>query len=183
MPSLSDNLTPLWSGAPAQAVPARRGYDVGLLLLRLTVGATFALRGAQKLLGWFGGRGVDGTAHVLAKSGYPSGRTMATVAGFSEVAGGIGLILGLLTPLAGAALIGVMINAVAVKWSGGFFAPAGIEYPLTLLASVTALTLAGPGRCATDRFLPGLRNQRLAHGTAALALGAAAATAVLVIRG
>jgi putative oxidoreductase len=183
MPSLSENLAPLWSGAPARVTPARPGYDIGLLLLRLTVGATFVLHGAQKLFGWFGGRGLDGTARLFAERGYPSGRTMAAVTGLSETAGGIGLILGLLTPLAGAALIGVLVNALAVKWSGGFFAPSGVEYPLTLLASATALTLAGPGRCAVDRFLPGLRDQRLTHGVTALALGVTAAAAVLVIRG
>lgn len=111
-------------------IPARRdasphGYDAGLLLLRLALGLTMAAHGAQKLFGWFGGPGLDGTGQFFTMSGYPAGRTMAVVAGLSETLGGLGLVAGLLTPLAGAAVVGTMINALAVKWGGGFFAPKG----------------------------------------------------------
>lgn len=181
--SLSETLVPLAEGPPAEPdAPKRRAHDAGLLVLRLAVGALFAVHGAQKLVGWFGGGGLAGTGDFFEKAGYPAGRTMAAVAGVCELAGGAGLILGLFTPLAAAALVGVMINAVAVKWGGGFFAPSGIEFEATLLAVTAALALAGPGRIAADNILPGLRNHRLARGIWMLLLAALAAGAVLVIR-
>ncbi|MFJ6750562.1 MULTISPECIES: DoxX family protein [unclassified Streptomyces] len=169
-------------GAPPRPAPSSYGYDVGLLVLRLGLGLTMAVHGAQKLLGWFGGPGLDGTGQFFAMSGYPAGRTMAVVAGLSEMLGGLGLVVGLLTPLAAAAIVGTMINALAVKWGGGFFAPKGVEYELLLTAGAAALALTGPGRCAVDRFLPVLRAQRLVHGVAAVVLALVVAGIVLLVR-
>ncbi|MFJ3669736.1 DoxX family protein [Streptomyces sp. NPDC090106] len=157
-------------------------YDVGLLIVRLTLGLTAAAHGTQKLFGWFGGGGLDGTGQFFEMSGYPSGRTMALVAGLSETLGGLGLVLGLLTPLAGAAVLGTMINAMAVKWAGGFFAPAGVEYELLFAATAAGLALTGPGRLAVDRLLPVLRAHRLLYGAAAVVLAAVIAGLVLLIR-
>ncbi|MFF8717640.1 DoxX family membrane protein [Streptomyces sp. NPDC015184] len=139
---------------------------------------TIAAHGAQKLFGWFGGGGLKSTGQFFTMSGYPSGETMAAVAGLSEVLGG----LGLLTPLASAAVLGTMINALAVKWGGGFFAPQGVEYEVLLAASAAGLALTGPGRIAIDRFLPGLRAHRLVYGAAAVALAVVLASFVLLIR-
>lgn len=157
-------------------------YDGGLLLLRLALGLTVAAHGVQKLFGWFGGGGLEGTGQFFEMSGYPAGETMALVAGLSETLGGLALALGLLTPLAGAAVFGTMINALAVKWGGGFFAPQGVEYELLLAVGAAGLALTGPGRLAVDRFLPGLRAHRLGYGVAAVALGAVSAGLVLLIR-
>ncbi|WP_030024413.1 DoxX family protein [Streptomyces monomycini] len=157
-------------------------YDVGLLLLRLAVGLIMAAHGAQKLFGWFGGPGLDGTGQFFTASGYPAGKAMAVVAGLSETLGGLGLVLGLLTPLAGAAVVGTMVNALAVKWGGGFFAPEGVEYELLLTAGAGALALTGPGRYAVDRLLPVLRNHRLAYGVAALVFGVVVAFVMLLVR-
>jgi putative oxidoreductase len=107
---------------------------------------------------------------------------MAVVAGLSETLGGLGIVIGLLTPLAAAAVVGTMINALAVKWSGGFFAPKGVEYELLLTAGAAALGLTGPGRYAVDRLLPALRAHRLVHGVAALVLGVVVAGGVLLVR-
>ncbi|MFJ6791527.1 DoxX family protein [Streptomyces angustmyceticus] len=165
-----------------RSAPSLHGYDAGLLLLRLALGLTMAGHGAQKLLGWFGGPGLDGTGQFFTMSGYPSGRVMAVVAGLSETLGGLGLVFGLLTPLAAAAVVGTMVNALAVKWGGGFFAPKGVEYELLLTAGAAALALTGPGRFAVDRFLPGLRAHRLLYGVVALVLGVVLAGAVLLIK-
>lgn len=159
---------------------ALRAHDAGLFLLRLVVGLTMAAHGTQKLFGWFDGGGLKGTGAFFASSGYPSGTTMAAVAGVSETLGGLGLVLGLLTPLAGAAVVGTLINAMAVKWSGGFFAPKGVEYELVLAAGAAALALTGPGRFAADRLLPVLRGHRLRHGVYGVLLGVVAAAAVLL---
>ncbi|AZS71608.1 DoxX family protein [Streptomyces lydicus] len=167
---------------PTRPAPSLHGYDAGLLLLRLALGLTMAAHGAQKLFGWFGGPGLDGTGQFFAMSGYPAGRTMAVVAGLTETLGGLGLAAGLLTPLAGAAVVGTMINALAVKWGGGFFAPKGVEYELLLTVGAAALTLTGPGRYAIDRFLPVLRAARPVHGVVALLLGVVMAAGVLLVR-
>ncbi|WP_016905198.1 DoxX family protein [Streptomyces xiaopingdaonensis] len=175
---------PTAHAAPQATPPPRTSHapSAGLLLLRLVLGLTLASHGSQKLFGWFGGNGIDGTTGFFDSVGYPAARTMAVVAGLTETLGGLGLALGLLTPLAGAAVLGTMLNALAVDWGSGFFAPEGVEYPLLMLAGATALTLAGPGRYAVDRFLPGVRDHRLAYGVAAVVLGAATAGVVLLLR-
>ncbi|MFK0290778.1 DoxX family protein [Streptomyces sp. NPDC090442] len=169
-------------GVAVRHAPSPHGYDVGLLVLRLVLGLTMAAHGTQKLFGWFGGGGLDGTAKFFTASGYPSGRVMAVCAGLTETLGGLGLVLGLLTPLAAAAVVGTMINALAVKWGGGFFAPEGVEYELLLVTGAAALALTGPGRYAVDRFLPVLRAHRLVYGAGALVLAVVFAAVVLVLR-
>ncbi|MGW7413365.1 DoxX family protein [Streptomyces sp. NPDC054863] len=172
------------SDATSLSAPARSGSDLGLLLLRWAVGLTMAAHGSQKLFGWFDGGGLDGTAGFFAGSGYAAPQTMALVAGLTETLAGLGLVIGFLTPLAGAGIVGIMLNAIAVKWGSGFFNPTGIEYDLLLLVAAASLALAGPGRFAVDRLLPVLRTHRLTHGIAAVALGAATAGIVLVtVRG
>ncbi|GFH73554.1 hypothetical protein Sdia_43220 [Streptomyces diastaticus subsp. diastaticus] len=177
--------SPTLSACPGRSTaPALRpaGLDAGLLLLRIAVGAIMAAHGAQKLFGWFGGGGIDGTAQFFTSVGYPAGETMATVAALTETFGGLALILGLLTPLAAAAVTGTMLNALAVKWDGGFFAPEGVEYELLLVAAAAALALTGPGRLAADRALPPLREHRTTHGVGALALAVVTAGVVLLLR-
>lgn len=161
---------------------SQHAHDAGLLILRIVLGLTMAAHGSQKLLGWFDGPGLKGTGQFFSASGYPAGETMALVAGLTETSGGLGLVLGLLTPLAGAAVLGTMINALAVKWGGGFFAPQGVEYEVLLAAGAAALTLTGPGRYAADRLLPVLRAHRLTHGVTAVVLGVVVAAGVLMVR-
>ncbi|MFI1448830.1 DoxX family membrane protein [Streptomyces virginiae] len=167
---------------PALASLSTPSHDTGLLLLRLVLGLTMAAHGAQKLFGWFGGGGISGTGQFFTASGYPAGDAMAVLAGLTETLGGLGLALGLLTPLAGAAIVGTLINAIAVHGADSFFAPKGIEYELLLTAGAAALALTGPGRYAVDRFLPVLRGHRLAHGGLAVALGVVLAVVLLLVR-
>ncbi|MFD3913645.1 DoxX family membrane protein [Streptomyces sp. NPDC058603] len=168
------------AASPHAASP--HAYDAGLLLLRVVLGLTMAAHGGQKLFGWFGGGGIDGTGAFFTQSGYPNGEALAVVAGLTETFGGLGLALGLLTPLAGAAVVGTMVNALAVKGFGSFFAPTGIEYELLLTAGAAALALTGPGRLAADRYLPWVRSHRLAYGAAALTLGLLIAAITLLLR-
>ncbi|CAL9573359.1 hypothetical protein SUDANB171_04863 [Streptomyces sp. enrichment culture] len=163
---------------------APSGADLGLLVLRLAVGLTMAAHGTQKLFGWFDGGGLDGTGQFFEFLGYPSGSTMALIAGLSETLGGLGLALGLLTPLAGAAIVGTMLNVlVSAHWDDPFIG--GFELPLLLGLSAVALTLSGPGRYAVDHVLPlpeQVREHRLVHGVAALALALVVAGITLLIR-
>ncbi|MFD4140704.1 DoxX family protein [Streptomyces sp. NPDC058572] len=145
------------SAAPATGSrpPPVSAADAGLLLLRVTFGVIMAGHGAQKLFGWFGGPGLDAAGQGFAALGYEPGVFFAGLAGISELLGGLGLALGLLTPLASAALIGVMINAMALASDEGLLAVGGaFEYPMTI--AVVALTVAavGPGRLSLDVRFP-----------------------------
>jgi putative oxidoreductase len=86
--------------------------NLGLFVLRVVVGGLFIGHGTQKLFGWFNGYGVEGTAGFMGKLGYRPPKQMAILAGAAETGGGVLLILGLFTPLAAAAIIGVMVNAM-----------------------------------------------------------------------
>ncbi|WP_328690542.1 DoxX family membrane protein [Streptomyces caniferus] len=153
--------------------------DLGLLLLRLAVGLILAGHGAQKLFGIFGGHGLAATGKGFAALGYRPGEFFACLAGVSELLGGLGLAVGLLTPLAAAALIGVMINAMATSASQGLWAmTGGIEYPLTIAVVALAVAATGPGRFALDRPF------RWGHGglgSAAFALVAGGVGAAIVL--
>jgi putative oxidoreductase len=129
--------------------------DAGLLLLRVLVGVTFSLHGFQKLFGWFGGGGFDGTARWFASLGFGDGRAATAMAGASEIAGGLGLALGLLTPLAAAAMVGVMTVAGLVnRAEGGFWsASKGWELNGYLVVIAWAVATTGPGRFSLDHLL------------------------------
>jgi putative oxidoreductase len=146
--------------------------NLALLVLRLVVGLGFAAHGAQKLFGAFGGGGIAGTAGFFEQVGLRPGRLHALAAGVSELAGGVLIAVGLLTPFAAAALIGVMTAAVlTVHGRNGFFNTAnGFEYNLTLAAAVFALAGVGAGHWSLDHAL-GLDLMSTGWALAALAAG------------
>jgi putative oxidoreductase len=124
----------------------------GLLLLRVFVGVSFFGHGTQKLFGWWGGYGPQGTGGFFAAQGYRWGVPMAVLAGLAEAGGGTLLALGLVTPLACAAIAVVMLNAIfAVTLKRAFMA--GSELELTYLVTVVALAAVGPGRFSLDRAI------------------------------
>src|SRR5438105_5448326 len=86
--------------------------SIGLFILRLVVGGLFFGHGTQKLFGWFGGHGPEGTGQFFESIGLRPGRRHATAAGATEAGGGTLLALGFLTPAAAAALIGTMFTAI-----------------------------------------------------------------------
>ncbi|MER6103215.1 DoxX family protein [Streptomyces sp. NPDC001832] len=144
------------SPSPAADVPARPAVsaaDCGLLLIRITFGLLMAGHGCQKLFGIFGGEGLTATGKGFAALGYHPGTVFAAIGGGSEFLGGIGLALGLFTPLAAAALIGVMINAmVTVTAAHGLWATqGGVEYNVCIAVVALAIAAIGPGRLALDR--------------------------------
>lgn len=134
---------------------SRRGtLDAGLLVLRLAVGGTLLVHGLQKLAGWWNGPGLSGYRDELVDAGFDHARALAAVGAVGEVAGGALLILGLITPVAAAAVLAVMINAWCLKQSMvpglEYFAPEGIEYETLLGAAAAAIILTGPGRISLD---------------------------------
>lgn len=157
--------------------------EIGLLILRLTLGSLMAAHGAQKLFGWFGGHGIEGTGGWLASLGFRPARSMALLVGISEFGGGMLVAVGLLTPLGVAAIIGVMIVAVAtVHWANGFFnTNGGFELNYLVVGSALALALIGPGRLSIDHAL-GWNLNGLNWAMGALALASIASSAVLVGR-
>jgi putative oxidoreductase len=126
----------------------------GLLLLRIVVGGTMFAHGAQKLFGWFGGPGPQGTAGMFGSLRFRAPLLMAFAAAFAEASGAL-LAFGFLTPLASLAIVVVMLNAIGtVHWPKGFFAGAGgYEFNLVLASVALALTATGPGRFSIDRAL------------------------------
>ncbi|MER5433814.1 DoxX family membrane protein [Streptomyces sp. NPDC002588] len=128
--------------------------DLGLLLLRLGTGGVLAAHGAQKLFGWFGGHGLEGTGQFMESVGYAPGKASATAAGLAEAGGGTLLALGLATPAAGAAAAGGMAGAAAVHTPNGFFNQGGgYEYAATLGLTAAGLAITGPGRLSLDHAL------------------------------
>jgi putative oxidoreductase len=120
--------------------------------LRIPVGIIFAAHGAQKLFGWFGGYGPEGTGQFFESIGLSPGYWMALLAGAAEFLGGVALVLGLAVRPAAAALAFTMVVAIfAVHFSKGFFLDkGGYEYALALLAASLSLLFSGAGRFSLD---------------------------------
>jgi len=127
----------------------------GLLAARLILGLAMAAHGSQKLFGWFGGYGLDGTGGFFESIGFRPGRLFALAAGAGELAAGLLTAIGLFGP-AGPALVVLMMTVavVSVHASNGFFASGnGIELPLVYATGAVALAFAGPGALSLDALL------------------------------
>lgn len=146
--------------------------NIGLLLLRLGVGLTMSAHGTQKLFGWFGGHGLDGTGKFMEMLGFRPGRRNALVAGLAELGGGLLLALGLLTPFAAAAIVAVMLVASLVvhRPKGFFVSNGGFEYNLVLGLAALSLAFSGAGLYSLDAVF-GLPLNGAAWGGAALVAG------------
>ncbi|KKO45178.1 DoxD-like family protein [Arsukibacterium ikkense] len=125
------------------------------LALRIPVGIIFAAHGAQKLFGWYGGYGLQGTAGWMDSIGLSPGILMAFLAGAAEFFGGLALIIGLLTRPAAAALAVAMLVAIfAVHFQHGLFmSNNGYEFGLALLAASVSLLFSGAGKLSVDERL------------------------------
>ena len=136
----------------------RRGTtDLGLMLLRVGLGALLIVHGLQNAFGWWGGSGLSGFEGTLAEAGYQHAGLLAYVGAGAQIGAGLLLVLGLFTPLAAAAALAYLINALlatVAAQSGMAFAdfvvPTGHEHQVTLVLLAGALTLTGPGRYGLD---------------------------------
>jgi putative oxidoreductase len=147
----------------------------GIAILRAVVGGLFIGHGLQKLLGKFGGHGLEGTAGFFEQLGLKPGKAHATAAGVAEAGGGALLVAGAATPLAASAITGTMTMAIHKVHApkGPWVSEGGYEYNLVLIASVFAITAAGPGAFAVDR-----RQWGTAWALAELAAGVGGALAI-----
>jgi putative oxidoreductase len=121
--------------------------------VRLALGIVFIAHGAQKVLGFWGGKGFNAfIANDPPFAFMRPGWLWMAAAALSELIGGLLVLVGLLTRLGALAIAIVMIVAIfGVHW-GAFFGK-GIEYPFALLAMAIALVIAGGGQASIDRLL------------------------------
>ena len=160
--------------------------SMGRLAARAVIGGLFIGHGTQKLFGWFGGSGRAGTEAMMDSLALRPAKVNALAAGVTETVGGSLLAAGLATPLAGAALTGVMTTAIAkVHWPNGpWAANGGWEYNVVMIASIAALVDTGPGDLSLDHLLGTERKgPGWALGALALGVGTAAATMAMGRRG
>lgn len=125
---------------------------IGITLLRVVTGLTFAAHGSQKLFGLFGGYGLEGTGQWMESIGLAPGYLLALMAGSAEFFGGLALVIGLLVRPAAASLIVAMVVAIfSVHWASGFFITnGGYEYALILAMISGTLLIEGAGRFSLD---------------------------------
>ncbi len=123
--------------------------------LRLPVAIIVMAHGAQKLFGWFGGYGLEGTGQWMASIGLEPGYLMALGAGSAEFFGGLALLIGLLTRPAALALAFTMVVAIVTVHidNGLFMSNNGYEFGLALLAASVSLVFSGGGRFSADQPL------------------------------
>ncbi|MEO0443256.1 MAG: DoxX family protein [Pseudomonadota bacterium] len=125
------------------------------LALRIPSGVIFAAHGAQKLFGWFGGYGLEGTGQFMASQGLEPGFVMALLVGSAEFFGGLALIFGVLVrPAAAVLAFTMLIAALVVHGANGLFlANGGFEFALALFSSSLALVFLGGGNASVDNRL------------------------------
>jgi putative oxidoreductase len=129
-------------------------YDVALLILRVCLGLTMAAHGYNK---FFGKGGLSGTAGWFDSMGMRPGMFHARVAATTEMSAGLGLAVGLLTPIPAAGFVALMfVAAWTVHRRNGFFiVKEGWEYNLILAVAAVALAGTGAGRFSLDHALFG----------------------------
>ncbi|BFM15307.1 DoxX family protein [Maricurvus nonylphenolicus] len=136
-----------------QLITTQAGLDA--LPMRIAAGIIFAAHGAQKLFGWFGGYGLQGTAGWMDSIGLSPGYLMAGLAGSAEFFGGLLLIVGLLVrPAALTLAITMLVAIVTVHLEHGLFmSNNGYEFGLALLAISVALLIRGAGSFSLDQAI------------------------------
>jgi putative oxidoreductase len=137
----------------------RTNNDYVLTLTRLILGIVFFAHGAQKALGWFGGYGFSGTLGAFTQAGMPVALGLFVI--FVEFFGGLSLIFGLFSRLAGLGITALMLGAIATVHSRvGFFMNwygqqkgEGFEYHLLAIALAVLILVRGAGALSLDRLI------------------------------
>ncbi len=166
----------------------RRGtQDLGLALVRVGLGALFIAHGLRNVFGFWGGAGLNGYEQSLVDIGYQHAGILVYAGVGVQIGAGVLLVLGLFTPLAAAAAVAYLVNAllaaVVTQPESGyfpFFVPDGHEYLVTLIVVAVALCLTGPGRYGFDAGR-GWARRPFIGSIAALLLGIGAGVAVWVL--
>jgi len=129
-------------------------YDInlGLLILRLVTGLTIFLHGYNH---FFGGGRLPGAGRWFDSLGIRPGILHAWVTALVETGAGLMMAIGLLTPLAGAGIVGIMAVAlIVVEARNGFFiVKDGCEYVLFIAVVCAAIGATGPGEWSVDNAI------------------------------
>lgn len=153
--------------------------DTAALVLRIVVGLTIVAHGYNHV---FGPGGIQGTAGWFASMGLRPGIVHAWVSGLLEIAAGLSLAAGFLTPFSAAAVIGIMVVAgITAHRTNGFFIfkpGQGYEYVLMIALVSAAIGILGPGRASLDHAI-GIELDGWAGGLIAVLLGVGGAAALL----
>lgn len=139
---------------PAASTRTASSRDWAFLILRLVLGITFLIHGAQLLFGAFGGPGLAGFTKMMGPVGY--------LVAIGEFFGGLGILVGFLSRFSAAAIIVIMLGAIVmVHLPNGFFMNwygkqkgEGYEYHLLVIAICVAIFIAGPGRLTLGGLFP-----------------------------
>ena len=125
--------------------------DTALLLARIALALPFIYHGAAIAFGAFGGPGLQGFSGFTHMP-----LAVAALVGYGEFLGGLGVLFGVLSRLAGGGLSLIMLGAIVmVHLKNGYDSQKqGFEHPLTLLLLALAVVAAGPGRLTLARLLP-----------------------------
>ena len=166
----------------------RRGtQDLGLMLLRVAVGALFIGHGLQNLFGWWGGSGVGEFRDYLADMGFRYADILAYVAAGGQIAAGVLLVVGMFTPIAAAGALGYLVTATLAEVAQAHddarlsaFLTDGHQYEVVLLCVVAAIILIGPGRYGLDAGR-GWARRPFIGSFAALILGIGAGAAIWIL--
>jgi putative oxidoreductase len=174
--------------APASAVTERRGtLDLGLLVLRLALGALFIVHGLQHAFGLWNGPGLDGWADTLTGFGFQHANILTYVATGGQIAVGALLLLGLFTPVAAAGALAYLVTGLLAELMTAHqearlstFMTDGHELKVFLVCAVAALVLTGPGRYGFDAGR-GWARRPFIGSFVALLLGVGAGVAIWVL--
>lgn len=132
-----------------------RYADYAPVVMRLIVAAIFIVHGGQKLFGWFGGGGIDGTMGFFASQGIEPALLWVWLVAITEFFGGVAILLGVLTRVVALALVIDMAVALfVVHLSNGFLvSKGGIEFVLAIIGLCLSLVLLGSKKWSVDSLL------------------------------
>lgn len=181
--------SPAYDGLSEDTAPVRTrdagwhaGLDLGLLVLRLALGALLVAHSFQHLFGWFQGDGINGTRALIEQLGFRDHTTLLTwITGLTELGAGVLIILGLFTVIGASALLGLVGTLIWTKFSGRQFA-GDVELETLYAVGAFALLMMGPGRVSLDRPTPWYRYATAFGVVFLLVAGGAMVTVLLVFR-
>lgn len=121
--------------------------SLGLLIIRLVMGLTFAAHGSQKLFGWFNGTGLKKFSASLSSMNVKPPLVNAVIAALAEIFSGLSIAAGVWMKLAAVLVVITMLVAIIkVHGKNGYLQRGGYEYHLHIMAIAIGLALIGAGK-------------------------------------